>query len=1077
MLIDIFSLKFPKNVKGILHLGAHDCEERVKYLSRFDNITDNDIIWIDALIDKVNSIKQKNSSIQIYNECISNSDAQTVTFNVTNNYQSSSFLKLKEHLIEHPDIHQISSIEMKTKTLKTFYDENNFKYDQFNFFAIDIQGAELLALIGAGYILEHVDYIYIEVNTKELYENCPLLNDIDSYLLKFNFVRQNILMTEHGWGDAFYVKKQFNISNGIKIYYGTDLNRIDITETVLIKNKNKNIIHIPAGDQSRANFYGDPVFGQLKNIYIESNNDSYIIDHNDNIYLNIDDNMIGINYSPKKYNYELSILAIFKNETMNLKIWLDHYLWQGVEHFYLIDNDSNDKPLDILQEYIDKGVVTYYFKPEKYQQVEHYRNVFDIERLKEKTRWLCICDLDEFFFGTEKKLVSAIYEFDGYDVIYTNSFFYGNDNLIHQPIDIRTSIVHRTNDMINGNKYIFKPKCITDSSEIWIHWLVHSGSIQKKILSTETFNNTKIRLNHYIVQSLEYWQNIKMKRGDVNNIQSENVRNMDIFYSYGKEAIIKDDTLKQIIENDLYYKNGEVMKFYDEHNNLIDNNSLEKPEQDLVNQYILEDDIVLELGARYGTVSCTINKKLNNRKNQVSVEPDDRVWNALDINKIKNACDFNIIKGFISNKKLDLTNLAEGLAAYGATFIESNDTKIPSYSLDEIKTKYGINKFTALVADCEGFLEVFFDENPDLYNNLRFVMFEADYADKCNYDKIKQNLILHNFVKIIEGHQNIWIKSDDNIDNHNNNLYETVFIQYFNDGIKTEPNYLVSNTQHKIHKFENVYSYEYKFCMSEIKIIKNNISFKKNPTYYFISDDFGYTGFGHWVFESLIFFNILEDLNKIYPNIKILTSNKKKYVKNFYYFVGIKNEIVYEISDYNNICFIPPINSLTRGINFNVFDYYNNQFIDKIRKNTINFNFTNNIIFLPRNSKENYFPDDKIPIHLLRERRDQNEIDFISEGVIKNGGIVLNTYEINNFFIQFSMVMNSKNIIVEYGSAFHVNCIACKNKNIIVLDSNKTNCHIVIPSIIYLHDIIETNNKVTILCEYNNFEDINKFII
>lgn len=169
---------------------------------------------------------------------------------------------------------------------------------------------------------------------------------------------------------------------------------------------------------------------------------------------------------------------------------------------------------------------------------------------------------------------------------------------------------------------------------------------------------------------------------------------------------------------------------------------------------------MLELGARYGTVSCTINKKLNNKKNQVSVEPDDRVWNALDVNKIKNACDFNIVKGFVSNKKLDLTNLGEGMSAYGATFIENNDTKIPSYSLDEIKTQYDINKFTALVADCEGFLEVFFDENPELYNDLRFVMFEADYADKCNYDKIKQNLILHKFVKILEGHQNVWIKKN-----------------------------------------------------------------------------------------------------------------------------------------------------------------------------------------------------------------------------------------------------------------------------------------------------------------------------
>jgi len=53
--------------------------------------------------------------------------------------------------------------------------------------------------------------------------------------------------------------------------------------------------------------------------------------------------------------YFLSVLAIFKNETMNLKVWIDHYLWQGVEKIYLIDNGSTDNPMPILQPYIDKG--------------------------------------------------------------------------------------------------------------------------------------------------------------------------------------------------------------------------------------------------------------------------------------------------------------------------------------------------------------------------------------------------------------------------------------------------------------------------------------------------------------------------------------------------------------------------------------------------------------------------------------------------------------------------------------------------------------------------------------------------
>jgi hypothetical protein len=123
MLIDIKNLHFLKSVNGIIHIGAHECEERPIYLSNFDNLTDNDIVWIDAISEKVNGIKQSYPSIQIFNECISNTDNEVVKFNITNNYQSSSFLNLKEHLIEHPDIYNIKQIKIKTKTLKTFYNE------------------------------------------------------------------------------------------------------------------------------------------------------------------------------------------------------------------------------------------------------------------------------------------------------------------------------------------------------------------------------------------------------------------------------------------------------------------------------------------------------------------------------------------------------------------------------------------------------------------------------------------------------------------------------------------------------------------------------------------------------------------------------------------------------------------------------------------------------------------------------------------------------------------------------------------------------------------------------------------
>jgi FkbM family methyltransferase len=198
------------------------------------------------------------------------------------------------------------------------------------------------------------------------------------------------------------------------------------------------------------------------------------------------------------------------------------------------------------------------------------------------------------------------------------------------------------------------------------------------------------------------------------------------------------------------------MDIRDQDGNIIDIASMEKSEQDLAQQYIKENDIVFELGARYGSVSCIINSKLKCKTNQVVVEPDERVWDALEQNKIRNNCEFHIIKGFVSAKKLGLTNLDNYFGGYGATFIEEVESTIPCYTMDEIIKKYNL-KFNVLVADCEGFLERFFDENPNFYDNLRLIMFEADYPEKCNYNKILNTLSTKGFFQICRGHQNVWI--------------------------------------------------------------------------------------------------------------------------------------------------------------------------------------------------------------------------------------------------------------------------------------------------------------------------------
>lgn len=202
--------------------------------------------------------------------------------------------------------------------------------------------------------------------------------------------------------------------------------------------------------------------------------------------------------------------------------------------------------------------------------------------------------------------------------------------------------------------------------------------------------------------------------------------------------------------------------FYNEHGMLFDHTRIEEQEQILANKYIPANSTgVLELGARYGSVTCQISKRLTNKQNLVCVEPDSRVWNALENNiKINNAFA-HIIKGFISNKSRGLTNPYNDQGGYATTSIEDPTSNIPRFTLDEIKKTTGIEKFDVIVADCEGFLETFFDENPEIVKDLRLIIFEQDYPDKCNYEKVKKLLSDNGLIEIFSTPHNgnvVWAK-------------------------------------------------------------------------------------------------------------------------------------------------------------------------------------------------------------------------------------------------------------------------------------------------------------------------------
>jgi FkbM family methyltransferase len=203
MLISLAELiqKYNIQFKGILHVGAHECEELndyEKYLSR------DKILWIEALPDKVVLCKEKYPNILIENAIVSDT-IENIRFNVSNNGQSSSILDFGLHSHFHPHVHYVAHFESETQLLNNILPKYNIEYNFLNF---DIQGAELKALKGMENYLNNVDYLYTEVNSDYVYKNCALITELDEYLLKFGLHRvETKWCGDYRWGDAFYIRK------------------------------------------------------------------------------------------------------------------------------------------------------------------------------------------------------------------------------------------------------------------------------------------------------------------------------------------------------------------------------------------------------------------------------------------------------------------------------------------------------------------------------------------------------------------------------------------------------------------------------------------------------------------------------------------------------------------------------------------------------------------------------------------------------------------------------------------------------------------------------------------------------
>lgn len=191
--------------KGVLHVGAHEGQELPSY--RTNKISP--IVFVEANPGLAGALREKTADeIDVYVvEGAASDTSGTAIFNIASFDQSSSLLPLGKHAELYPKITFDKQIEVRTMTLDAAMAETGIEPASVNMLTMDIQGAELMALRGAVETLKNIDAIQTEINYVEMYDGCPHISDLDTFLEPYGFLRiKTVTPYDKRWGDAVYVK-------------------------------------------------------------------------------------------------------------------------------------------------------------------------------------------------------------------------------------------------------------------------------------------------------------------------------------------------------------------------------------------------------------------------------------------------------------------------------------------------------------------------------------------------------------------------------------------------------------------------------------------------------------------------------------------------------------------------------------------------------------------------------------------------------------------------------------------------------------------------------------------------------
>jgi 2-O-methyltransferase len=202
---DFIISKLPSN-PVIIDCGAHIGMDTVQF-AKITGSTLHAFEPIDEVYDSLVKNTSAFSNITTYKIALSDFDGEAEMYVSSGDSDgSSSLLKPKEHIKDHPEVLFNKMQKVKCQTLDTWAKENNI--DKIDMLWLDMQGAEQKMLSVSDTMLNTVQIIHSEVSLKETYENVETYQSFKNLLLQKGFeVLLEAIPEGYDMGNVLFIRK------------------------------------------------------------------------------------------------------------------------------------------------------------------------------------------------------------------------------------------------------------------------------------------------------------------------------------------------------------------------------------------------------------------------------------------------------------------------------------------------------------------------------------------------------------------------------------------------------------------------------------------------------------------------------------------------------------------------------------------------------------------------------------------------------------------------------------------------------------------------------------------------------